>query len=235
MFRTTVVLGVLLSSGLIGAAIAPAQSSTATPMLPDLTIVQSRLSEYKVTTYQGKTLLRFPTAVFNMGDGPMELRGHRVGSNKTMDSTQYIYNSKGGKTKQSLGTFAYYPPLHKWHVLNVAEYRLLDENRQVVAETPKVSYFLEDDDPIDLKIPHAKKKRVYKFRASNDVNPNARNIKMGISVGWSDTYEGALYGQWIDITGIAHGNYTLQVEVNPDHLLVEKSYDNNIVEAPVTI
>jgi hypothetical protein len=235
MFRSAIVLSALLSAGLLASASIPAQSATAVPMLPDLTIVQSRLSEYKITTYQGQTLLRFPTAVFNTGDGPIELRGHRVGSNKTMDSTQYIYNSKGGRTKQSLGTFAYYPPLHKWHVLNVADYRLLDQNRQVVSENPKVSYFLEDDDPINLKIPHAKKKRVYKFHASNDVNPNARNIKMGISVGWADTYEGALYGQWLDITGLPHGNYILQVNVNPDHLLIEKSYDNNIVEAPVTI
>jgi hypothetical protein len=44
-----------------------------------------------------------------------------------------------------------------------------------------------------------------------------------------------LDGQWIDITGVADGNYTLELEVNPGRRLTESNYDNNITRIPITI
>src|SRR5205807_1298331 len=50
----------------------------------------------------------------------------------------------------------------------------------------------------------------------------------GIQKGWGDVYDSTLDGQWIDITGVPDGNYTLEMEVNPQHRLPESNYDNNI-------
>ena len=71
----------------------------------------------------------------------------------------------------------------------------------------------------------------------------------GIGRGWYDEYYAYWQGdnylgldcQWIDITDVAPGDYTLRVAVNPPAddtavpPLVEIDYANNVAEAPVTI
>lgn len=63
----------------------------------------------------------------------------------------------------------------------------------------------------------------------------------GISRGFTDHYEAGLPCQWIDITGVAPGDYTLRIAVNqrvPDAalpLLNERVYDNNVADIPVTV
>jgi hypothetical protein len=63
----------------------------------------------------------------------------------------------------------------------------------------------------------------------------------GISRGYADTYAVGLPCQWIDITSVPPGEYTLRIALNQpraDSLLpqlVERDYENNILEVPVTI
>lgn len=57
----------------------------------------------------------------------------------------------------------------------------------------------------------------------------------GLSRGWSDAYTRYTACQWIDVTGLASGAYTLRVLVNPARTLVESNYDNNVFEVPVTL
>jgi hypothetical protein len=57
----------------------------------------------------------------------------------------------------------------------------------------------------------------------------------GISMGWADTYSTALPCQWIDITGVPPGDYTLRITINPEHILLESDYSNNVYEHPVHI
>lgn len=63
----------------------------------------------------------------------------------------------------------------------------------------------------------------------------------GISRGFSDFYDSGLPCQWIDITGVPAGAYTLYIALNqprPDAalpILIERDYDNNFLEVPVVI
>lgn len=57
----------------------------------------------------------------------------------------------------------------------------------------------------------------------------------GISVGWADTYDAYLDCQWIDITDVAAGDYTLRVSLNPDQIIPELSFDNNVMEVDVRV
>lgn len=57
----------------------------------------------------------------------------------------------------------------------------------------------------------------------------------GISRGWADEYHMSLDGQWINVTGLAPGNYMLEVEVNAEHVFTEGSYANNDSAVPVRI
>ncbi|MEZ4430654.1 MAG: lysyl oxidase family protein, partial [Nannocystaceae bacterium] len=63
----------------------------------------------------------------------------------------------------------------------------------------------------------------------------------GISRGFSDFYDAGLPCQWIDITDVPPGDYTLRVSLNqpPSYAalptLNERDYANNTLEVPVTI
>ncbi len=57
----------------------------------------------------------------------------------------------------------------------------------------------------------------------------------GISTGWADTYDAYLDCQWVDITDVPAGDYTLRVTLNADHAIPELSYDNNVMEVPVAV
>ncbi len=57
----------------------------------------------------------------------------------------------------------------------------------------------------------------------------------GISRGWQDTYHSRLDCQWIDVTDLMPGQYDLAVQINPDRIIPEKSFDNNDAVARVTV
>lgn len=57
----------------------------------------------------------------------------------------------------------------------------------------------------------------------------------GIQRGWSDVYYAGLDCQWVDVTDVAPGDYTLRVSLNPAHRIIESSYDNNVVSVPLTV
>ncbi|MCA9697946.1 MAG: hypothetical protein KC431_10515, partial [Myxococcales bacterium] len=47
-----------------------------------------------------------------------------------------------------------------------------------------------------------------------DIDGTYTCYNQGLSLGWSDTYGAALDCQWIDVTDVAPGDYTLRMEVN---------------------
>jgi hypothetical protein len=61
------------------------------------------------------------------------------------------------------------------------------------------------------------------------------DANQGISVGWTDTYDPTLDGQWIDVTGVAPGAYILEAEVNAEHVYVEEDYSNNRAFTPAVV
>jgi lysyl oxidase-like protein 2/3/4 len=59
--------------------------------------------------------------------------------------------------------------------------------------------------------------------------------QQGISVGCADIYGSYLDCQWVDMTGNRAGEYILQVHLNPNRLMVESDYSNNIAKCSITI
>ena len=102
-------------------------------------------------------------------------------------------------------------PCHKHHhVRDYASYELVDATG-VVATARKQAFCLEDDLPVQ---PGAQ--------------PTGYScLRQGISRGWADVYTSDLPCQWIDVTDVPPGSYTLRLVVNPLHTLPESDYDNN--------
>ena len=63
----------------------------------------------------------------------------------------------------------------------------------------------------------------------------------GISRGFADIYDSGLPCQWIDVTDVPPGDYTLRISLNNPpsgsntRYINERNYDNNIAEVPFTI
>lgn len=74
----------------------------------------------------------------------------------------------------------------------------------------------------------------------NPYSPTAGPAKydctyQGISAGWEDVYEASLDCQWLDITGVPSGTYTLQVTVNPDGKYPDTNMNGNSAQTTVVI
>lgn len=189
------------------------------------------MADYEITVSQGRRLLRFTSLILNVGPGPLEVIGRRRGG--TMEARQVLYSARRLLRREfSLGAFEYHAEHGHWHLLQVGEYRLRDAAGEVVSRSDKVSFCLRDSEQPLPDLPASP--RVPRYGdCSRD--PQARGLLAGISVGWADLYSRFLDEQWVDVTGLPAGEYTLEVEVDPDRLLREATRDNNIAALQVTL
>ena len=113
-----------------------------------------------------------------------------------------------------------FSPCHgHYHFNGYADYELLNSSSTTILLGRKQAFCLEDF------------ARYY---------PNPGPAKytcsyQGITVGWQDIYGSYLDCQWLDVTDIAPGNYSLRVTINPLRKLTESNYENNTATVPVTI
>ena len=107
-----------------------------------------------------------------------------------------------------------------YHFEQFADYSLLNTNGDVVSVGHKVGFCLEDV-------------RAWSSNANYYIRYNCNN--QGIQSGWADVYGASLPCQYIDITGVNPGTYTLRMVVNPAGLIKESNTNNNITTVSVSI
>jgi len=107
-----------------------------------------------------------------------------------------------------------------YHSMEVfAHYDLMDSAGNRLAEGSKASFCLEDT------VCDKGTKPKYNCKGFSD---------QGLSVNCSDNYLYNIDCQWIDVTDIPPGNYTFLVEINPDFLVAESDFSNNVVSCQLT-
>jgi len=121
-------------------------------------------------------------------------------------------------------------PLYSWsechehyHFEGYAAYYLIDSEGAVVAPGHKQAFCLLDWHRVDMDDPTVADDSKYHC------------AYQGIQRGWSDVYAADLPCQFVDITGVPDGDYTLRVELNTERNLEELRYDNNVLDVPVTL
>jgi Lysyl oxidase/Concanavalin A-like lectin/glucanases superfamily/Immunoglobulin I-set domain/Immunoglobulin domain len=118
------------------------------------------------------------------------------------------------------GLFVWAPCHAHYHFQNYMSYRLRDTNDNIAAIGLKVGFCILD---------------VFRWSPSSAANATYTCVNQGIQVGWGDLYDSTLDGQWIDITGLPPGNYTMELEANPQGIILESNYTNNIIHVPIAI
>ncbi len=115
----------------------------------------------------------------------------------------------------------HYSDCHQhYHFDGYAKYTLLDSGGNETAEGHKQAFCLEDFEP-------------WTSDARAHARYNCNN--QGISKGWADTYGGYLPCQWIDITDVPAGTYTVHAAVNFEGIIPELDYSNNTADATYTV
>jgi hypothetical protein len=118
----------------------------------------------------------------------------------------------------SAGPFIWSSCHHHHHVPSFEDYALVGPDGVVIAGH-KQSYCLRDDEREVTGAP------THGYTCANQ----------GISAGWSDVYLRSLPCQWIDITGVAPGVYTLRVTVNPLGTFPDSDPSNDSVDVTVVL
>jgi len=99
-----------------------------------------------------------------------------------------------------------FDPCHgHYHMRGFARYELRHTDGTLAAIGHKQSFCLIDTVPVVLGMPSLG------FDCADQ----------GLSPGWADTYDRGVPGQWIDVSGVAGGDYLLVVTVNPDGVVFE--------------
>ena len=204
-------------------------------LLPDLD--QQAPSGILVMRSEGRTRLGFTSAVDNIGKGPIHIRGTRLGARRTMRADQLIHRRDGTlRVVPEIGRLAYeaHPPHRHWHLEPYEAYELHPvEDSTVVRRDGKSGFCLLDRWGHAVRRPGVVPGPPRFVGDCSALQPDARRVDQGSSVGYTDRYPGFFHGQDIEITGLPAGLYVLVHRANPERRIREIRYSNN--EASVLI
>lgn len=216
----------------------PAAASAAGPsgsagvpvdLLPDLRM--AKLDGFDLETRpNGHIRLHFGTIGWNMGDGPLEARGKRQDAGDTgMQVKQRFYDSEGGhRDHQTPAVMFYAGDGHDhWHLRQFMYLQLYspgDPSGDVYG-LRKLGYCLIDARQRANPPLGSPPSPVYPD--GNCGTAASTSVRTGLSIGWGDDYPPAFAHQWIDVTGLAPGDYRICSTVDALGDFLETDETNN--------
>ena len=179
--------------------------------------------------------LGFRSAVRNIGDGPLVIRGHRDGElTPTMTADQVIERSDGSEALvPGIGSLRYVvnPDHQHWHYLGFDRYQIYELRRAqasaALERDHKTGFCLGDRYQVTtVHVANPAPKPLWVGRCGLG-DPRLLTIEEGISVGYGDSYAAFLEGQDLPLDGLPDGRYVLVHRVNSDRKIRELSYAND--------
>ncbi len=205
----------------------PGIASAAEPLQPDLGM--ARISDLKIaTTASGQRQLRFSATIVNVGRGPFGLVADRASEASSFVVSQRVPQSDGSRVSVGVpASLVYGGDGHgHWHVRDLESYQLVRlDNGSKVGTSSKGGFCFFDTDAYRLTLPGAPQSSVYSPETCGHLD--SLTVSMGLSVGWGDRYPWTLPDQYIDITGLANGQYRLIATADAQGLFVESNRANN--------
>ena len=219
--RLGVIVGLIAALGVLLPA---APVAAATERLPDLR--SDRITDLRITrSSSGRKLLRFTTTILNYGAGPFEVRGSRPTTGHPFDIDQVVYRSDGTTRRiQTTATVRYAGDGHDhYHVRRLATYHLWSKNGTL--RDTKIGFCFFDTNHRYASLPRSPSSK--KYFESGCGTRRSLSTRSGISVGWGDRYPWNFAFQYIDITGLPSGTYTLRSAVDLFGQFTESRESNN--------
>jgi hypothetical protein len=191
--------------------------------------IATRSARVDTTTLPGTPLLRFASATANLGAGPLHMIPERAPTNGRIPTWQRLWTDENRFVDQRTGSFVFHEDHDHFHLDGFEHYRLLGLEGEVVATGEKVSFCLID---ALAASPSAQTRGQGIFL---DAVCEQAGAQQALNPGWADYYGAGLPDQWIDITGVAPGDYLVEIIADPDNVLLESDETNNRAQFPVTI
>jgi hypothetical protein len=195
------------------------------------------LREWHLETVNGRRLLRFTSIFVNSGPGHFEVRGSRGStSDPTMSIRQRMFRWDG--TSRYIDTPAvakYASDGHDhWHVQGVAVYEAWkNADPTTTRRGAKTGFCFLDGTPWNFSVQGARRSSYY--REDWCGVRNSLTNRVGLSAGWGDNYPWHFAFQWIDITGLPGGIYTVRVTVDIQDYYDEKTETDNCAWTTIRI
>jgi hypothetical protein len=212
----------------------PAPTVPADALLPNL--VMEPLAEWHVE-YQGENrLLRVTTIMSNYGVGPFELVGTRADANQPiMEMTQVIAVPGGTFELPTPVNAEYAGDGHDhWHAQRAVVMELSPVlDRGTIRYGSKIDFCFFDNIRTNAAVRGSPNSGFFRFAWCGE--PNDLSVRMGLSLGWGDRYQWSFVYQWIDITGMPGGTYTLTATVDKPNNFVETDETDNCTTARIQI
>lgn len=186
-----------------------------------------------------RVLLTFSSSVVNHGAGPLELSALRHPGESRLRANQFAYKPDGSTApvgRQGFLRFVRGGGHSHWHVEDFMRYELRTLDGRSLRRDRKTGFCLGDryDATGPERLAREPASPFYRGRCGLD-RPNISSLVQGISVGYGDDYPARLEGQFIDITGLRTGRYTLVLRVDPTEMLYDQHRDNNVASMLVKI
>ena len=217
----------LAAALMIPSAPAGVPASAGTEAIPDLAVAP--LNEFRIQWVEDRRLLRFSSTMVNPGAGHFELRGTRASTAEPMAIHQIIYQTTARHSPLSrdfvtpaIAGWAGDGHSH-WHVQEMVRFDVWGSSGNL--RGAKIGFCFLDTEPYDLSLPGASPSSYYPGSGCGH-DPNALAIRMGVSIGWGDRYGWSLPFQWVDITDLPSGSYTLRAKVDPNRFFLESDEAN---------
>ena len=174
--------------------------------------------------------LGFASAAANLGAGPLVVVGRRASrAEPEMQLRQRIDRTDGSVRVVPVDATLRYvrsPDHSHWHLLGFMRYELRSTSGGTRLRDRKTGFCLGDRYRADSDLP-GPDRAAFPDRCGKGA-PRRLTIREGISVGWGDNYHPHLEGQKLDVTDVPAGRYVLVHRVNPQRLLRESDYADNV-------
>jgi hypothetical protein len=226
---------------LLGVTHARAASGQHAPLLPDLAQdPPSQISVQQVPGPNGPEFrLGFRSAVRNVGKGALIIHGRRRDANAPMRADQLVDLAGGGSRRYRNVIpmrYAYEPTHNHFHVLRFDRYSLRDARTGGrVRPDHKSGFCLGDRAEVSLARVRPPPYYGPLTGECDRGEPQALRVVEGLTPGYLDDYGPQLEGQYIDITGVPAGRYSLVHRVNADRRIRERDFRNDVAAALVQL
>lgn len=232
-------VNLLISVSLVAAGLAAPASVAAShgsdALLPD--IGMAPLSDFSVQKRaKGQRWLRFSATIVNVGSGPFQAYGHtNVGGELSVDQ-QFRTSTPGVIASHPTAATMYFSGdgHNHWHVRDLERYVLESQNGATRLYGEKHGFCFWDNVRYSPALPGYPLNAVY-TGFNSCVTRGDATVLMGLSIGWGDRYPATITDQYINITSLPAGEYTVTATADWNNWFAESNDANNSTTARIRI